>query len=144
MIEDWMVWEQKEKKVAMDDIDEYIHKGKRHPWIKISKNRSTYKHRYKDGYLKQLTDKDHKDNKDMDCSIELVSFHLEANKKIAWWSLGIDIFREMNDIKNETEEVKGMVRNLIINFPNSLLTSHSYGYPKLFSLKRSTLNKYRL
>jgi hypothetical protein len=121
-IEDWLVWERKEKKATVDDIEEYIGKTKRHPWIKVIKERSRYKHRYKDGYLKQIIDKDDEDD-EADCSIELVSLELEANKNIAWWSIGIDIFRDMNAAKNETSEVKGIIHNLTSNFPNSLNSS---------------------
>jgi hypothetical protein len=81
-IEDWIVWEGEEKKATVNGIEEYMQKGKKHPWIKIIKERSVYKHKYKDGYLKQIADNE--GNSDPDCSIELASLKLQANKKIAW------------------------------------------------------------
>lgn len=86
--------------------------------------------------MKQLTDKD-SEQANADCSIELVSLKLEDNKNIDWWGIGIDIFRDMHAAKSETDEIKTMIHNLISNFPDSLTSSNSYGYPKFFSLNRN-------
>jgi hypothetical protein len=48
-----IVWDGEEKKATVNGIEEYMQKGKKHPWIKIIKERSLYKHKYKNGYLKQ-------------------------------------------------------------------------------------------
>ncbi len=78
IVEDWVFWEWNERKTA-EEIEEQIAENLVHPWIRIMKERSRYKYRYKDDSLLPILNKGVPD-----CSIEITTLNLVNNKNAVW------------------------------------------------------------
>ena len=136
IVEGWVFWEWKEKKTA-DEIKEFMDDKKKHPWLKVNKERSRIRYGIngnEDGSLKPT-----KDGKNANCSIELVKLQIKKNKKnLSWWSLGLDLFAGKKVSDDEGRDMKAITEFLLKDYPtendNDLNSTHSYGYPKLFSM----------
>src|SRR5215207_7440902 len=141
--EEWMLWELKDDKTS-EEIQLYMEKNDKHPWMKINKNRQRYYFKISDttkGLLEPETG-----GSNADFSMELTNIILEKNKDISWWTIGIDLFEkssssDSNDTSNyrnnshEKKILEKISRPLLENYPhNNLLEVRSYGYPQLFSL----------
>ena len=134
IVEDWIFWEWNERKIA-EEIEEQIAENQMHPWIRIMKERSRYKYRYKDDSLLPVLNKGVPD-----CSIEITTLNLVNNKNVVWWSIGIDLFAGRKISKDERKNMKVIAQLLLSNYPKTNLTStSSYSYPKLFSLNQKLI-----
>jgi len=137
----WVYWEWKEKKSA-DEIKEFMDYKKKHPWLKVNKERSRIRYKIdsnEDGSLKPT-----KDEKNANCSIELVKLQIMINKKnLSWWSLGLDLFAGKKVSDDERTEIMAITEFLLKDCPtendNDLNSTHSYGYPKLFSMNGDSI-----
>jgi hypothetical protein len=137
IVEGWVFWEWKEKKTA-DEIREFMDDNKKHPWLKVNKERSRIRYKINsndgDGSLKPT-----QDEKNANCSIELVKLQIKENKKnLSWWSLGLDLFVGKKVSDDEKRDMKAITDFLLKDYPtendNDLNSTHSYAYPKLFSM----------
>jgi hypothetical protein len=136
IVEGWVYWEWEEKKTA-DEIKEFMDDKKKHPWLKVNKARSRIRYKIngnEDGSLKPT-----KDEINANCSIELVKLQIKVHKKnLSWWSLGLDLFGGKKVSEDEWRDMKAITEFLLKDYPtendNDLNSTHSYGYPKLFSM----------
>jgi hypothetical protein len=141
--EEWKLWELKDDKTS-EEIQMYMEKNDKQPWMKINKNRQRYYFKISDtttGLLEPETG-----GSNADFSMELTNAVLEKNKDISWWTIGIDLFEkssssDSNNTSNyrnnghEKKILEKISRTLLENYPhNNLLEVRSYGYPQLFSL----------
>ena len=135
--EGWVCWKWKEKKTA-DEIKEFMDDKKKHPWLKVNKERSRIRYKINgndgDDSLEST-----KDEKNANCSIELVKLQIKENKKnLSWWSLGLDLFAGKKVSDDEKGDMKAVTEFLLKDYPkensNDLTSTHSYAYPKLFSI----------
>ena len=141
--EEWKLWELKDNK-ASEEIQMYIDRNDKHPWIKINKNRQRYHFKISDKTKELLEPETGRPN--ADCSIELTNVIVEKNKDISWWTIGIDLFEKSSSSSSssssnysnnghEKKILEKISRVLLENYPhNNLLEVRSYGYPQLFSL----------
>jgi hypothetical protein len=137
--EEWKLWEIKNDKTS-EEIQMYMDRNDKHPWIKINKNRQRYHFKISDKTKELLEPETGRSNSD--CSMELTNVILEKNKDISWWTIGIDLFeKSSNGSSNysnnghEKKILEKISRILLENYPhNNLLEVRSYGYPQLFSL----------
>jgi hypothetical protein len=141
--EEWKSWELKDDK-ASEEIQLYMERNDKHPWMKINKNRQRYCFKISDT-TKGLSEPE-TGGSNADFSVELTNVILEKNKDISWWTIGIDLFEKNSDsdsnntsnYRNNGHEKKileKISRTLLENYPhNNLLEVRSYGYPQLFSL----------
>ena len=133
IVEGWVFWEWKEKKTAAE-IQEFIDDKRKHPWLKVDKERSRI--RYKINGNEDCSLEPTREEKNAKCSIELVKLQIK-NKDISWWSLGLELFAGKKVSKDERIEMKELTEYLLKDYPkknNILSDSNSYAYPKLFSL----------
>jgi hypothetical protein len=144
--EEWKLWELKDDKTS-EEIQMYMEKNDKQPWMKINKNRQRYYFKISDtttGLLEPETG-----GSNADFSMELTNAILEKNKDISWWTIGIDLFEKGSGSNNasnnntsnyrnnghEKKILEKISRTLLENYPhNNLLEVRSYGYPQLFSL----------
>jgi hypothetical protein len=136
IVEGWVFWEWKEKKTA-DEIKEFMDDKKKHPWLKVDKERSRI--RYKISGNEKGSLEPTKDEKNANCSIELVKLQIKENKKnLSWWSLGLDLFADKKVSDDERGDMKAVTEFLLKDYPkensNNLTSTHSYAYPKLLSM----------
>ena len=141
--EEWKLWELKNDKTS-EEIQMYMEKNDKQPWMKINKNRLRYYFKISDTITGLLEPEPGGSNADF--SMELTNAILEKNKDISWWTIGIDLFEnssgsDINDTSNyrnnghEKTILEKITRTLLENYPhNNLLEVRSYGYPQLFSL----------
>jgi hypothetical protein len=143
--EEWKLWELKDDKIS-EEIQLYMDRNDKHPWIKINKNRQRYHFKISDTTKEHLEPETGRPNADF--SMELTNVILEKNQDISWWTIGIDLFDKSNSNiinKNNSSNymnndhgkkiLEKISRMLLENYPhNNLLEVRSYGYPQLFSL----------
>jgi len=135
--EEWKLWELKDDKTS-EEIQMYMEKNDKHPWIKINKNRQRYcfKISWK---TKELLEPE-TIIPTADFSIELTNVILEKNRDISWWTIGIELLDKSSssNYRNNDHERKileKISRILLERYPhNNLQEVRSYGYPQLFSL----------
>ena len=137
--EEWELWELKDDK-ASKEIQLYMDRNDKQPWMKINKNRQRYCFKISDT-TKGLSEPE-TGGSNADFSVELTNVILEKNKDISWWTIGIDLLeKSSNNTSNyrnnghEKKILEKISRTLLERYPhNNLLEVRSYGYPQLFSL----------
>jgi len=142
VVEGWVFWKWKDKKTA-EEIRELINDKKKHPWIKVHKERSRI--RYKRSGSDDVSLVPTKEEKDANCSIELVKLQIK-DKNLFWWSLGLELFAGKKVSNNEEMEIEGIAEYLLKDYPCNknnkgckLGDGNSYGYPKLFSIYANSI-----
>jgi hypothetical protein len=141
-VEDWIFWNLKELK-ASKEIQLYIDKNNKHPWIKLNKKRQKILYKISNNRKEFLVLEE--DISKADCSIELSTIMLDKNKDISWWTIAIELFKKTNNNNNnndkhesayEEKQVFEKISKIFLkNYPhNDLIAIRSYGYPQLFSL----------
>lgn len=140
-VEDWIFWNLKEYK-ASKEIQLYIDKNNKHPWIKLNKKRQKITYKISNNQNEFLVLEE--DISKADCSIEISTIVLDKNKDISWWTIAIELFKKTNnDNKNDKHEsnygekqvFEKISKIFLMNYPhNDLIAIRSYGYPQLFSL----------
>ena len=140
-VEDWIFWNLKEYK-ASKEIQLYIDKNNKHPWIKLNKKRQKITYKISNNQNEFLVLEE--DISKADCSIEISTIVLDKNKDISWWTIAIELFNKTNnDNKNDKHEpnygekqvFEKISKIFLINYPHTdLIAIRSYGYPQLFSL----------
>jgi hypothetical protein len=141
-VEDWIFWNLKELKTSKE-IQLYIDKNNKHPWIKLNKKRQKILYKISNNRKEFLVLEE--DISKADCSIELSTIMLDKNKDISWWTIAIELFKKTNNNNNnndkhesayEEKQVFEKISKIFLkNYPhNDLIAIRSYGYPQLFSL----------
>ena len=141
-VEDWIFWNLKELKTSKE-IQLYIDKNNKHPWIKLNKKRQKILYKISNNRKEFLVLEE--DISKADCSIELSTIMLDKNKDISWWTIAIELFKKTNnnnnnndkhESTNEEKQVFEKISKIFLkNYPhNDLIAIRSYGYPQLFSL----------
>lgn len=146
--EDWIFWYLKDYR-ASKEIQLYIGKNYKHPWIKINKKRQKIHYKILNNQKEFLVLED--DISKADCSIELSTVVLDKNKDISWWTIAIELLKKTNknngntSIKHESNDGEQQIfekisKTFLKNYPyNNLLVIRSYGYPQLFSLYQNLI-----
>src|SRR6185312_1730577 len=141
-VEDWIFWNLKELKTSKE-IQLYIDKNNKHPWIKLNKKRQKILYKISNNRKEFLVLEE--DISKADCSIELSTIMLDKNIDISWWTIAIELFKKTNnnnnnndkhESTNEEKQVFEKISKIFLkNYPhNDLIAIRSYGYPQLFSL----------
>ena len=141
-VEDWIFWNLKELK-ASKEIQLYIDKNNKHPWIKLNKKRQKILYKISNNRKEFLVLEE--DISKADCSIELSTIMLDKNIDISWQTIAIELFKKTNnnnnnndkhESTNEEKQVFEKISKIFLkNYPhNDLIAIRSYGYPQLFSL----------
>jgi hypothetical protein len=146
--EDWIFWYLKDYG-ASKEIQLYIDKNYKHPWIKINKKRQKIPYKILNNQKEFLVLED--DISKADCSIELSTVVLDKNKDISWWTIAIELLKKTNTSNDNTSNkhesndwekqiFEKISKTFLKNYPyDNLLAIRSYGYPQLFSLYQNLI-----